>query len=73
MILGQNFMRHIGINKFIFTDTIWWIDWSVKMKLPHHYDLMTMTSPIDEDFEDKEVLPKEYAELIVATEILDQA
>ena len=43
------------------------------MKLPHHYDLMTMTSPIDEDFEDKEVLPKEYAELIVATEILDQA
>ena len=74
MIIGRDLIQHIGIDNLFFTDTIRWIDQSVKMKHPHHYDLMmTDLNPIYEDYKDKEVLCKAYAELFKATEILNQA
>ena len=67
-------MRHIGIDNFFSTDTIQWIDRSVKMKHPHHYDLMiTNLNRIYEDYEDKEALCEACAELFEAKEILNQA
>ena len=44
MIIGQDFMRHIGIDNFFSTKKIQWIDRSVKMKPSHHYDMMMVNS-----------------------------
>ena len=74
IIIGLDLMRHIGIDNFFSTDTIQWIDRSVKMKHPHHYDLMiTNLNRIYEDYEDKEALCEACAELFEAKEILNQA
>ena len=73
-------MRHISIDNFFSMDTLCWIDRSVKMKPPHHYDLMMNNSNrVFEDYKDKlnteedEELREAYAELFEATEILHQA
>ena len=72
MILGRDFMRHIGIDNFFSTDTIWWINQSVKIKPPVHYDLMMMNSNcVFKDYEDEEALSEAYAVLFEATKILD--
>ena len=76
MIIGRDFMRFIGINHFFSSDTIRWINRSVKMKPPHHYDLMMTDGTrtrIDKDYEDEEALCEAYAELFEATEILSRA
>ena len=80
MIIGRDFMRHIDIDHFFSTDTIRWIDRLVKMKPPHHYDLMMSNSNrVFEDYEDvldmeeDEELRKAYAELFDATKILHRA
>ena len=73
MILGRVFMHHIGINNFFSTDTIRWINCSVNMKSPYHYELMCMKAPLMEKYESKEALSEAYAELFEATAILDQA
>ena len=80
IIIGRDFMRHIGIDHFFSTDTIRWIDRSVKMKPPHHYDMMMNNSNrVFEDYnniidsEDDEDLREAYAELFEAQEILHRA
>ena len=74
MIIGRDLMRFIGTDHFFSTDTIRWIDRSVKMEPPHHYDLMMPDCTcICQDYEDKEVLCEAYAELFKATEILSRA
>ena len=73
MIIGRDFMRHIGIDNFFSTDTIRWINRSVKMKPPHHYDMMAIFAKrINENFEDDDALSEAFAELYKAT-ILDRA
>ena len=64
-------MQHIGINNLFSTDTIQWIDQLIKIKSLYHYDMMTMNSPIFEDYKHEEVLSEAYAELFKATDILD--
>ena len=55
-------MQHIGIDNFFFMDKIQWVDRSVKMKPPHHYDLMMMNSSrVFGDYEDEEALSEAYA------------
>ena len=73
MIIGRDFMQHIGINDFFSTGTIWWIDRSVKMKPPHHYNMMAIfAKQINEDYEDDDALSEAFAELYEAM-ILDRA
>ena len=73
MIIGSDFMRHIGIDNFFSTDTIRWIDRSVKMKPPHHYDMMALFAKrIKENYEDGDALSEAFTELYEAT-ILDRA
>ena len=73
MIIGRDFMTDIGIDNSFSTNTIQWIDRSIKMKSPHHCDLMmTNFNCIFEDFEDKDALSEAFAELYKAT-TLDQA
>ena len=64
-------MRFIRIEHYFSLDTIPWIARSVKMKPPHHYDLMMIDCTcIYKDYEDKEALCKAYAELFEVTKIL---
>ena len=56
MILGCDFMQHIGTDNSFLADTVWWINRSVKMKPPHHYDGMIMSAPIYELYEDKFII-----------------
>ena len=73
MIIGRDFMRHISIDNFFSTDTIRWIDRSVKMKPPHHYDMMAIfAKQINENFEDDDALSEAFAKLYEATK-LDRA
>ena len=67
-------MQHIDIGNFFSTNTIRWIDRSINMRPPYHYDLMMMNlNGIFEGYKDEEALLEAYAELFEATEILDQA
>ena len=66
MIIGRDLMRHIGIDNFFSTNTIQWIDRSVKMKHSHYDLMMTNSNRIYEDYEDKEALCEGYAELFEA-------
>ena len=42
IILGRDFLRLAGIAMSWATDSIRWIDRSINMKDPHHYDQMMM-------------------------------
>ena len=70
MILGDNFMQHIGIGNYFLTDTIRWIDQSVKMKISHFYDGLMVKSSIYEGHEDEDTLVETYAGMFGATKII---
>ena len=73
MIIGRDFMQHIGIDNFFTTDTIRWIDRSVKLKPPHHYYMMALfAKQINENYEDGDALSEAFAKLYEVT-ILDRA
>ena len=66
-------MRHIGIGNSFVTDSIQWIDQSISMKMPRHYDEMMVTSSINEQYESGEALDEAYAKLFEATQILERS
>ena len=71
--MGRDFIRHISIKNSFVTDLVGWIDQSISMKMPHHYNKMMMTSSISEQYEMEEALDEAYTELYEATQILERS
>jgi hypothetical protein len=65
IILGRDFLRLAGISMSWQTNTITWIDRTVPMKTPHHYDNrmyrnLEYDQNMDELYESKTILERKY-------------